>query len=187
MQSTSKAVKTDFPIGKLPQLIDLASRIDIANVRSFVFSPPYYGVEGYPGGIYTLTPNVPRIRAAVATAFDFDPRVEAQRQAVAQESAQVWVLNGTGGAGTAATVAGYLDFRGVAASAPNQRPQTGSVPADTIIRVYNGAETRLPLTMALLEEVFGVTALPVTDPAVRADVVITTGRKTPALEAPVIP
>ena len=187
VQSTSKAVKTDFPIGKLPQLIDLASRIDIANVRSFVFSPPYYGVEGYPGGIYTLTPNVPRIRAAVATAFDFDPRVEAQRQAVAQESAQVWVLNGTGGAGTAATVAGYLDFRGVAASAPNQRPQTGSVPADTIIRVYNGAETRLPLTMALLEEVFGVTALPVTDPAVRADVVITTGRKTPALEAPVIP
>src|SRR5665647_727496 len=42
VQSTSKAVKTDYPIAKLPQLIELASRIDIGNVRSFVFSPPYY-------------------------------------------------------------------------------------------------------------------------------------------------
>jgi LCP family protein required for cell wall assembly len=187
VESTSRAVKTDFPIAKLPQLIELASRIDIANVRSFVFSPPYYGVEGYPGGIYTLSPNVPRIRAAVASAFDFDPRVEAQRQAVAQEGAQVWVLNGTGAIGTAAAVAGYLDFRGVAASAPNQRPPAGGVPANTIIRVYNGAETKLSLTMALLEEAFGVQALPVTDPAVRVDVIVTTGRKTPTLEAPVIP
>ena len=156
-------------------------------MRSFVFSPPYYGVEGYPGGIYTLSPNVPRIRAAVAGAFDFDPRVEAQRQAVAQEGAQVWLLNGTGATGTAAAVAAYLDFRGVAASAPNQRPPAGGVPANTIIRVYNGAETKLPLTVALLEEVFGVQALPVADPAVRVDVIITTGRKTPTLEAPIIP
>jgi LCP family protein required for cell wall assembly len=187
VQSTSRAVKTDYPIAKLPQLIELASRIDIGNVRSFVFSPPYYGVEGYPGGIYTLSPNVPRIRAAVAGAFDFDPRLEARRQAVAQEGAQVWVLNGTGATGTAAAVAGYLDFRGVAASAPNQTPPAGGIPANTVIRVYNGAETKLPLTMALLEEVFGVQALPVTDPAVRVDVIVTTGRKTPTLEAPVIP
>lgn len=187
VQSTSRAIKTDYPIAKLPQLVDLASRIDVGNLRSFVFSPPYYGIEGYPGGIYTLSPNVPRIRAAVASAFDFDPRVEAQRQAVAQEGARVWVLNGTGGTGTAAAVAGYLDFRGVAASAPNQRPAAAGVPANTILRVYNGAEAKLPLTMALLEEVFGVTALPVADPAVRVDVVVTTGRKTPTLEAPVLP
>jgi LCP family protein required for cell wall assembly len=187
VQSTSRAVKTDYPIGKLPQLIDLASRIDIANVRSFVFAPPYYGIEGYPGGIYTLAPNVPRIRAAVASAFDFDPRLEAQRQAVAQERAQVWVLNGTGVTGTAAAAAGYLDFRGVAASAPNQRPPAGGVAANTIVRVYNGARARLPLTIALLQEVFGVTAVPVTDPAVRVDVIVTTGAKTPALEAPAIP
>jgi len=187
VQSTSRAVKTDYPISKLPQLIDLASRIDIANVRSFVFAPPYYGVEGYPGGIYTLSPNVPRIRAAVASAFDFDPRAEAQRQAVAQEGAQVWVLNGTGALGSGAAVAGYLDFRGVAASAPNQRTQGGGVPPDTIIQVYNGAATKLPLTIALLEEVFGVRARSVTDPAVRVDVIVTTGTKTPALEAPAIP
>jgi len=187
VRSTSNAVKTDYPIAQLPQLIGLASRIDIGNVRSFVFSPPYYGVEAYPGGIYTLSPIVPRIRAAVASAFDFDPLVEAQRQAVAQEGAQVWVLNGTGGTGTAAAVAGYLDFRGIAASAPSQRPPAGAVPANTIIRVYNGAETKLSLTMALLEEVFGVKALPVTDPAVQVDVIVTTGGKTPTLEAPLNP
>jgi LCP family protein required for cell wall assembly len=187
VQSTSRAVKTDFPIAKLPQLIDLASRIDIGNIRSFVFSPPYYGIEGYPGGIYTLSPNVPRIRAAVGSAFDFDPRVEAQRQSVAQEGARVWVLNGTGAIGTAAAVAGYLDFRGVAASAPNQRPPAGSVPADTIVRVYNGAGAKMPLTLALLKDVFGVAVVPVTDPAVKVDVIVTTGTGTPTLEAPAIP
>jgi LCP family protein required for cell wall assembly len=187
VQSTSQAVKTDFPIAKLPQLIDLASKIDIGNVRSFVFSPPYYGVEGYPGGIYTLSPNVPRIRAAVAGAFDFDPRVEAQRQAVAQEGAGVWVLNGTGTNGTAAAVAGYLDFRGVAASAPNQAPPPGKVPPDTVIRVYNGAAAKMPLTIALLTDVFGVPVVSVTDPAVKVDVIVTTGIKTPTLEAPAIP
>jgi LCP family protein required for cell wall assembly len=187
VQSTSRAVKTDFPIAKLPQLIDLASRIDIGNIRSFVFSPPYYGIEGYPGGIYTLSPNVPRIRAAVGSAFDFDPRVEAQRQSVAQEGARVWVLNGTGANGTAAAVAGYLDFRGIAASAPNQRPPAGSVPADTIVRVYNGAGAKMPLTLALLKDVFGVAVVPVTDPAVKVDVIVTTGTGTPTLEAPAIP
>ena len=187
VQSTSSAVTTDFPIGKLPQLIDLASQIDITNVRSFVFAPPYYGVEGYPGGIYTLTPNVSRIRAAVANAFNFDPSVEAQRQAVAQEGAQVWVLNGTGATGTAAAVAGYLDFRGIAASAPNQRPAAGGVPANTVIRVYNGAQSKLPLTLALLQQVFGVKVLPVTDKTVPVDVIVTTGLKTPVLESPALP
>jgi LCP family protein required for cell wall assembly len=187
VQSTSSAVKTDYPIDKLPQLIDLASRIDIANVRSFVFAPPYYGVEGYPGGIYELSPNVPRIRAAVAGAFNFDPRAEAQRQAIAQEGAQVWVLNGTGALGSGADVAGYLDFRGVAASAPNQRPPAGGVPANTIIRVYNGAGAKLPLTIALLQQVFGVKAQPVTDPTVRVDVIVTTGTSTPVLQAPAVP
>ena len=81
-------------------------------------------------------------------------------------------------------MAGYLDFRGLAASAPNQRPPGSAVPADTIIRVYNGAETRLPLTVALLEDVFGVQALPVTDPAVKVDVVVTTGPRDPGPPGP---
>ena len=47
VKSTKKAVKTDFPVARLPQLIDLASRIDVGNVRSYVFTPPRYGTRGH--------------------------------------------------------------------------------------------------------------------------------------------
>ena len=53
--------------------------------------------------------------------------------------------------------------------------------------VYNGAETRLAGTIAYLEKTFGVTATTRTDSAIRADVVVTIGRATPDLQAPVAP
>ncbi len=89
VQATKGAVKTDFPIDRLPQLIALAQRIDIGNVRSFVFSPPYFGTEGYVNGLYVLQANVSRIRRAAANAFDFSPREQAQRQEIAEEGAIV--------------------------------------------------------------------------------------------------
>jgi anionic cell wall polymer biosynthesis LytR-Cps2A-Psr (LCP) family protein len=79
VKSTKKAVKTDFPVAKLPQLIDLASRIDVGNVRSFVFTPPRYGSEGMVNGMYVLQANVQAIRTAAANAFTFDPREEARQ------------------------------------------------------------------------------------------------------------
>jgi LCP family protein required for cell wall assembly len=186
VKSTKKTVKTDVPIDKLPQLLELASRIDIANVRSYVFTPPYYGTARMESGRgYVIIPNVARIRSAVANAFDSDPRDEADRQEVAKEAAAIWVLNGTGQAGRAGDLAGYLEYRGLAASAPNQRPDVS--PASTVIRVYNGAEERLPRTIELLEQLFKVTVTPVADPAMRADVVVIVGTRTPKLEAPPAP
>jgi len=186
VQSAKKNVKTDVPIDKVPQLLELASRIDIANVRSYVFTPSYYGTERLESGRgYIIVPNVARIRTAVANAFDFSPREEADRQAVAREGAAVWVLNGTGQSGRAGDVAGYLEYRGLAASAPNQRPDVS--PAATVIRVYNGAQDRLPETLALLQRVFKVTPKLVTDPAMRADVVVIVGARTPKLQAPKAP
>lgn len=186
VKSTKKTVKTDVPIDKLPQLLELASRIDIGNVRSYVFTPPYYGTAKMeaPRG-YIIVPNVARIRAAVANAFDASPRDEADRQEIAREGGAVWVLNGTNQAGRAGDVASYLEYRGIAAAAPNQRPDIS--PATTVIRVYNGAEERLPKTIALLERLFKVTAEPLTDPAMRADVVVIVGTRTPKLEAPQAP
>ncbi len=67
----------------------------------------------------------------------------------------MWVLNGTSDNGRGAALAGYLDFHGLAASAPRQRP-AGAVPANTTIVVYNGAEAKLPETIAYLEQTFGV-------------------------------
>ena len=94
------------------------------------------------------------------------------------------MLNGTSDANRGPALAGYLEFHGLAASAPRQKPE-GTVPADTVITVYNGAEDeaagddRLPR-----EDASGSRSRPATDPAVRADIVISIGRDTPDLEPP---
>ncbi|MDH5244622.1 MAG: LytR C-terminal domain-containing protein, partial [Chloroflexota bacterium] len=105
------------------------------------------------------------------------------RERLADEGATVWVLNGTGVANRGTRLAGYLEFQGLAASAPRQKPE-GAVPADTEIVVYNGAEARLPDTIAYLEQRFKVTVTTAVDPAIRADVVITIGKATPNLSPP---
>jgi hypothetical protein len=98
----------------------------------------------------------------------------------------VWVLNGTTDSGRGTRVAAYLDYHGLAASAPRQRP-AGAVPPTTTIVVYNGAETKLPNTIAYLQSVFGVTVTTATDPAIRTDVIVTIGVATPQLDAPAGP
>ncbi len=184
--ATKGAVKTDFPVSLLPQLIDVAQKIDIGNVRSFVFTPPYYGTEGYVNGLYVLQANVSRIQQAAANAFDFDPREQAQRQEIAEEGAVVWVVSSTGETGRATTLAGYLDFEGFAASPPRgQEPDTTT--ATTVVTAYNGAEATYPKTIARLEKIFVVTVTTATDPKMRADIVVVQGTATPALEAPVNP
>ncbi len=186
VSATKGALKTDFPVSRLPQLIELAQRIDIGNVRSFVFTPPYYGTEGYINGIYVLQANVARIHQAASNAFNFDPRVQAQRQDIAAEGAAVWVVSSTGDAGRANTLAEYLDYEGFAASAPRGQAPAKAV-GQTIVRAYNGAETSFPKTVAQLQALLGVTVVPVTDPKVHVDFVVVQGTKTPNLQAPINP
>jgi LCP family protein required for cell wall assembly len=180
-----KSFKTDIPQGKLPQLIGLSSRVDSTNVHSFVFSPPRYASQGTVNGTYVIEPDVAAIRQAVATAFSVDPKLEAQREKVAGEDGVVWVVNGSGKIGQASQIASYLEYLGLTASAPNQRP--GTTLTATQIRVYNGRETALPSTIALLESVFSVKAVFVTDPSVRVDIIVTTGTGTPDLSPPPAP
>ncbi|MCU0477399.1 MAG: LCP family protein [Chloroflexi bacterium] len=181
--ATKGALKTDFPVARLPELIGLAQRIDVGNVRSFVFTPPYYGSEGYVNGTYVLQANVARIRQAAAGAFDFDPREQAQRQAIAEEGAVTWVVTSTGEAARATSLAEYLDYEGFAASAPRGQARETAA-ATTILEAYNGAETTFPKTIARLEALFGVTVVARVDPKMRADVVVVQGTRTPALEIP---
>jgi len=178
------AVSTDIPVNQIAPLLGLASQIDTKSIRSYVFSPPLYATDtcNDPRGCVVL-PKISRIRAAVRNAFTTDPAEEDTRQNLAEEGGQVWVLNGTSDNGRGAALAGFLDFHGLAASAPRQKPP-GAVPANTTIVVYNGAETKLPDTIAYLEQTFGVKVTLKTDPAIRTDVVITIGKKTPNLEAP---
>jgi LCP family protein required for cell wall assembly len=184
--ATKGALKTDFPVDKLPQLIELGQRTDIGNVRSFVFAPPYYGSEGYVNGTYVLQANVPRIRQAARSAFDFDPRAQAERQAIAEEGAVVWVVSGTGEGARAESLARYLDYEGFAASMPRGgAPDT--VARRTIVTAYNGAETRFPLTAARLAELFEVTVVLDPEPGKAADFVVVQGVRTPQLEVPAGP
>jgi len=147
-----QTVRTDIPREIVPQLLGLAQGIDVKAIRSFVFAPPLYETEDYVPGVHDfLYPLVSKIRAAVKTAFTVDPNFEAQREKIAQELGIVWVLNGSSRPTEGDDVAGYLEYLGVNATAPNQKTAALATPQ---IVVYNGAESRLTATIAFLESTF---------------------------------
>jgi hypothetical protein len=187
IDALSAAVSTDIPTNQLAPLLGLASQIDTKSIRSYVFTPPFYQKEYLHGPRgYIIVPYLSKIRAAVRDAFITDPADEATRQNLAEEGAGVWVLNGTSDSGRGTRLAGYLDFHGLAASAPRQKP-AGPVPPNTTVVVYNGAEAKLPESIAYLQKTFGVKVTTKVDPTIRTDIIVTVGRSTPDLEAPVGP
>jgi len=180
-------VRTNIPRELIPQLASLAERIDTNSIRSVIFTPPFYQTETPNDPIrgYIIQPNIARIRAAVQDAFKVDPNFQQAHDAIASEGAEVWVLNGTGRFGEAAGVAGYLEYLGIAATAPGQKAPAGVT--GTVIRVYNGAADRIPLTIQALQTALGVTVTPVTDPTIHVDVIVITGSSTPDLTPPPAP
>lgn len=184
IEALKATVKTDIPLDQLPRLLGLAAEVDTRDIRSMVFSPPLYSRDTCQGSRGCIViPNVKAIRDAIETAFTVDPELAERREALAEEGATVWVLNGTSDDARGPDLAGYLEYQGLNASAPRAAPE-GAVPADTRIVVYNGAETRLAATIAYLEARFETTVTTAADPAIRADVVITIGRSTPNLSPP---
>jgi LCP family protein required for cell wall assembly len=179
-------VRTDIPQSELAKLAGLASGVDTKNIRSYVFSFPRYGTQTGPNApVYLYLPDVGKIRAAVANAFKVDPKLEDTRNALSQENASIWVLNGSRRFGEASDVAAYLEYYGLTASAPKQNPP--NVPSKTRIVVYNGAETNLNDTIAFLEKAFKTTVVLANDPAAKADIIITTTPSTPNLAPPTAP
>jgi len=178
---------TDMPREIVPQLLQVADHIDARSIRSVIFTPPYYQTEflNSPRG-YIIEPIIDRIRTAVRDAFKVDPGFAEARDAIAEEGAEVWVLNGSNQTGQAATLAAYLDYLGISATAPNQKPDTTGL-SGTTIRAYNGAETTFPLTVAALQTTFHVTVVPISDPNVRVDFAVITARSTPLLTPPPVP
>jgi hypothetical protein len=88
--------------------------------------------------------------------------------------------------GHASRLAEYLEYLGMAASAPAQKPDVTGL-ATTTLRVYNGAETTMPLTVSTLEALFGVTAELIDNDTATADVVVISGDNTPSLTPPPAP
>jgi LCP family protein required for cell wall assembly len=183
-----QSVHTDIPRDIVPQLLGLANQIDTRSIRSVIFTPPFFQTEclNCPPRGYIIQPKVDRIRQAVTDAFNIDPNFAAARDALLAEGAEVWVLNGSGRDGEAGRLSEYLSYLGIAASAPNQKPDVKGSPR-TIIRAYNGAETTLPLTAAALQQAFGVTVTPVSDPSIQVDFSVITGGSTPQLTPPPAP
>ena len=197
LDTLQRSVKTDIPTSMVESLLSLSSTVDTKNVHSFVFGSQFVPGHGYNyystdmwGPSHGTNSNVVlndpnRVRQAVANAFTVAPAIQAQQQALADELAQVYVLDGSGrtGLATGTAIASYLSVAGLDASAPNQSVATT---ATTKIVVYNGAETKLPQTIAYLESLFGVKVTTATDPTVIVDVVVTVGKNAPTLtvEAP---
>jgi polyisoprenyl-teichoic acid--peptidoglycan teichoic acid transferase len=177
-----QTVKTDIPPDQLAKLAGLADGISTQNIRSYVFAYPRYGSQ-ITAPIYKYLPDVNKIRTAVANAFKVDPDLENTRSALSQEAASIWVLNGSGQDGQASTLAGYLEYYGLTASAPTKKPDQTGLPTTRIV-VYNGAEAHLSQTIQFLQQKFKVQVQLKTDPAVPVDVIITTSRSTPILAAP---
>ena len=176
-------VRTDIPQSELAKLAGLAGSVDTMDIRSYVFSLPRYGTETPPGvAPYKYLPNAAKIRAAVANAFKVDPKLENTRDALSQETASIWVLNGSGNASRASA---YLEYYGLTASAPKQAP--ASKPAKTRVVVYNGAEGGLTDTIAFLESTLKTKVILANDPAARVDIIITTTNSTPNLVPPAAP
>jgi len=176
------AIKTDFPQGDLPQLLDLIGRITTSGVRSVVFSPPTYQTVAMDARGYVIIPDVAKIRAAVIAAFAAEPTAEEQQgSAIQREAARVWVLNGTGHPGEAAAFASALTKAGAPAVVPAgvSSPDIGLLATRFV--VYNGAEARIPATLALLEKLMGAKAIRVTDPGVNTDIEIVTGAALPSI------
>jgi LCP family protein required for cell wall assembly len=183
-----QSVRTDIPRELVPQLLGLADKVDTRSIRSVIFTPPFYQTEcmNCPPRGYIIQPKVARIRLAVADAFKIDPAFAETRDALAQEGAELWVLNGSGRSGEAARLADYLSYLGLAATAPIQKPSATGLSATTV-RAYNGALDKFPQTVAELTKVFGVTIVPITDAAVHVDFEIITGGSTPQLTPPPVP
>jgi LCP family protein required for cell wall assembly len=170
------AIKSDFPQGDLPRLLELLGRVDASNLKSIVFAPPVYQTVGADERGYIIVPDVEKIRRAILAAFAAEPTPdEVEEQSVESEAARIWVLNGTGRPGEAGAFAARLIQAGLEATAPSgiTPPEIGLL--QTRLTVYNGAALRVPVTLALIERLMGIRAVEIDDPSVTVDIQIITG------------
>ena len=176
------SLKSDFPQQDLPLLLDLIAQIDIGSIRSIVFTPPTYQTVGSDNRGYIITPDVAKIRSAVSKSFASQPsRIEREAEAIAREAARIWILNGTGRKGEAGVLASALSRAGLDATSPSAIAPGEIGLLKTRFTVYNGAEQRIPVSLALLEKLLGFKATLIDDAAVTVDVEIITGADVPTI------
>ena len=181
VQALKDSVKTDVPTGQLPKLLALAESVDTRDIRSYVFSPPYYATEylNSPRG-YIITPNMSRIRSAVRDAFTSARTCSPSASASGPRPRPCGSTTRPAGPGSRRAP------RTTSATTASRRPHPTSGSRrrhpETVITVYNGAEAELPETIAYLEKLYKTTVKTATDPSVNVDIIVTLGQDAPDLQ-----
>ena len=120
------AVKTDIPLDQLDELLGLASQVDTANIRSYVFSPPLYSQDTCQDSRGCVV--LPEHHAHQAGGR----RTRSRSTRATRRSAQALAAGGRPRCGSstglgdrtaAPRLAGYLEYHGLAASAPRGKPE----------------------------------------------------------------
>ena len=164
-------VRTDIPQAELGQLAGLAGSVNTKNIRWSALVPRY-GTQQVVGAS-SCSPISGRSA----------PRSPAPSRSI--RSSRRCAGHGRGGclrlgpewlrpAGPGTSVAAYLEYYGLNASAPAQNPP--AVPPANRIVVYNGAEEELTSTVEFLETLFETKVVLESDPAARVDIIITTAK-----------
>ena len=184
IDALSGTIHTDIPEGPgvLGALIDQAKSVNLANIKTYAFSP----TTGYGWG--SFTPNLTAIRATVAAVTS--PTAGLAPQAVLAEGAPIVVKVGSGSAQQAADLVTYLQSLGLEAQMGDGSP--GSEPTTLIL--VNGADALYPQTFALLEKTLGLSDSAtrdssasiqvLSDPTQQSSFVIVVGSNTPAITPP---
>jgi LCP family protein required for cell wall assembly len=186
-----KNVRTDIPPKLFPALADLAQQIDLDGRVSLQLAPFTRRCDARPSSVcdavrtnrpYGLEANITAMRRAVRNLFD-DPDQVKRIQELASEGVVVEVLNGTKGTNQRSTrIADYLVCQGIDASVP---PVNGGAAdrddyAESVITVYNGAESSAPETIETLVKLLKVSAVQQQDPERTAGIVVIVGKGAPS-------
>ncbi len=184
-------VKTNIPTKLIPKMLTLAQKIDLNNRENLVLGSSRYVTDCYPAcpsGLYELIAKPSAIRSAVKNVFSTSKATARKMLQIRDEGATVYVLNGEGGRNNKAIdIASNLAGKGMDAIVPpvNDGKAETTDFSGTVIRVYNGADEKMPQTFARLKRTLkdkGRTLERVEDAATTADFVVIVGSKTKSLK-----
>jgi LCP family protein required for cell wall assembly len=184
-------IKTNIPTKLIPKMLTLAQKIDLNNRENLVLGSSRYVTDCYPAcpsGLYELIAKPSAIRSAVKNVFSTSKATARKMLQIRDEGATVYVLNGEGGRNNKAIdIASNLAGKGMDAIVPpvNDGKAETTDFGGTVIRVYNGADEKMPQTFARLKRTFkdkGRTLERIDDAATTADFVVIVGSKTKSLK-----
>ncbi|MEA2026791.1 MAG: LCP family protein, partial [Chloroflexota bacterium] len=191
IKELKKDVKTNIPPKLVPSMLSLAQDVDLDRRENLVLGSGRYVEECYPcgsSGLWMLKAKPAAIKSAVKNIFSTSKAKARSINAIRDEGAVVYVLNGQGGRNTkAVNIAANLGNKGIDAVVPpvNDGKAASGDFTNTVITFYNGAEETMPETATKVKRSLddeGRELVYLDDPEAEADIVVVVGEKTEALK-----